>query len=210
MVKSKLPPRSGFGLEAGEPHPQKWAIKFFFWSSFIFYFRGNYKRSNISFPPSPFRYDNISTIEREYLIFCSIFALTRIVLQFSYYLEQWFWWRNSFEVSFWDSPFCFITDKCTVASIYLRNSSKKNQSATLMNCCRFVLMFLERETQCSCLILFTWIFGWTTIVIVKHCLERLEKLPMGLKQISTLEIEIYESINNLNPSIMKEITLSQI
>ena len=97
MVKSKLPPRSGFGLEAGEPHPQKWAIKFFFfWSSFIFYFRGNYKRSNISFPPPPFRYDNVSTIEREYLIFYSIFALTGIVLQFWYYLEQWFCWRKLF------------------------------------------------------------------------------------------------------------------
>ena len=33
---------------------------------------------------------------------------------------------------------------------------------------------------------------------------------MGLKQISTLEIEIYESMNNLDPSIVKEITLSQI
>ena len=28
---------------------------------------------------------------------------------------------------------------------------------------------------------------------------------MGLKQISTLEIEIYESMNNLDPSIVKEI-----
>ena len=32
MVKSKLPPRSGFSLEAVEPHPDKGAIKFFFLS----------------------------------------------------------------------------------------------------------------------------------------------------------------------------------
>ena len=30
MVKSKLPPLSGSGLEAVESHPQKGAIKFFF------------------------------------------------------------------------------------------------------------------------------------------------------------------------------------
>ena len=30
MVKSKLPPQSGSSLETVEPHPQKGAIKFFF------------------------------------------------------------------------------------------------------------------------------------------------------------------------------------
>ena len=40
MVKSKLPPRSGFGLEAGEPHPQKWAIKFFFFEAPLFFISG--------------------------------------------------------------------------------------------------------------------------------------------------------------------------
>ena len=29
VVKSKLPPRSGCSLETVEPHPIKWAIKFF-------------------------------------------------------------------------------------------------------------------------------------------------------------------------------------
>ena len=64
--------------------------------------------------------------------------------------------------------------------------------------------------QCSCLYRVYRVIGLNYDSDCKTLLAKTGKTSMELKQISTLEIEICESINNLDPSIMRQISISQI